>query len=61
MLAAEVGDEVYRGTALSFPELERRGETFIRVLYGENANYVQSLLEKIYPDMGTHTWYLSMC
>jgi hypothetical protein len=61
MLAAEVGDEVYRETALSLPELERRGEAFIRALYGENVNSVQSLLEKIYHDMGTHTWYLSVC
>lgn len=35
-------------------ELDRRGETFFRALYGETADGVQGLLDKIYPDMGTY-------
>ena len=37
------------------PELERRGEVFFRALYGETADDVQGLLERIYPDEGEHT------
>lgn len=57
-LTGEVGDSVCRETALSLPEVERRGEAFLRALYGETANYVQTLLEEIYPDMGTHSTLL---
>jgi hypothetical protein len=49
-----------RETDLSLPELERRGEVFFQEFYGETANDVQALLDKIYPDMGTHT-VLSKC
>ncbi|KAI0303521.1 hypothetical protein B0F90DRAFT_1711638 [Multifurca ochricompacta] len=41
-----------RETALSLPELEKRGQKFFRDLYGETADDVQKLLDRIYPDMG---------
>ncbi|KAF8479113.1 hypothetical protein DFH94DRAFT_747689 [Russula ochroleuca] len=44
--------ERQRDTGSSLPELENRGEVFFRALYGETADGVQSLLDKIYPDMG---------
>ncbi|KAI9511356.1 hypothetical protein F5148DRAFT_1171894 [Russula earlei] len=44
--------KLQRETALSLPEVERRGEVFFREYYGETADYVQGLLDKIYPDMG---------
>jgi hypothetical protein len=44
-----------RETAISLPEVERRGQDFFRIFYGETAENVQSLLDKIYPDMGTQT------
>ena len=47
--------ESCRETNLSLTELERRGEIFFRALYGETADGVQALLDKIYPDMGTYT------
>jgi hypothetical protein len=53
-------DRFYRETGLSLPELEQRGEVFFQALYGETANNVQNLLDKIYPDMGEHTFCLSM-
>lgn len=46
---------LYRDTTLSLPELERRGEVSYRANYGEIAEDVQGLLDKIYPDMGKHT------
>ncbi|KAN0115891.1 AhpD-like protein [Russula decolorans] len=42
--------ERQRDTTLSFPELERRGEVFFRAIYGETADDVQGLLERIHPD-----------
>jgi hypothetical protein len=47
-------DGFRRETGISLPELERRGEGFFRDFYGETADGVQDLLDKIYPDMGTH-------
>jgi len=44
--------ERQRETALSLPEVEKRGEIFFRQYYGETADGVQRLLDKIYPDMG---------
>jgi len=44
--------ERQRETALSLPELERRGQEFFQAFYGETADNVQSLLDRIYPDMG---------
>ncbi|KAH9977327.1 hypothetical protein BGW80DRAFT_1166578 [Lactifluus volemus] len=44
--------ERQRETAISLPEVERRGQDFFRIFYGETAENVQSLLDKIYPDMG---------
>ena len=44
-----------RETDLSLTELDRRGEIFFRALYGDTADNVQGLLDKIYPDMGTYT------
>jgi len=41
-----------RETGLFLPDLEQRGEVFFRALYGETADNVQNLLDKIYPDMG---------
>lgn len=41
-----------RDTSLSLPELETHGQTFFQALYGETADNVQGLLDKIYPDMG---------
>jgi hypothetical protein len=49
-----------RETTLTLPELERRGEVFFQEFYGETATNVQALLDKIYPDMGTHAM-LSGC
>jgi hypothetical protein len=37
------------------PELEERGEVIFRAAYGETADDVQGLLEKIYPDGSEHT------
>lgn len=37
------------------PELEKRGQVFFRANYGEIADEVQTLLDRIYPDMGEHT------
>jgi hypothetical protein len=51
----KLSDRIYRDTGSSLPELENRGEVFFRALYGETADGVQSLLDKIYPDMGKHT------
>lgn len=48
-------DRFHRETGLSLPEVEQRGEVFFRALYGETADNVQSLLDKIYPDMGKHS------
>ncbi|KAI0293418.1 hypothetical protein BC826DRAFT_1015408 [Russula brevipes] len=48
--------ERQRETGISLPELERRGEGFFRDFYGETADGVQDLLDKIYPDMG---WFSS--
>jgi hypothetical protein len=39
---------------LSLPELESRGQEFFQAFYGETADDVQGLLDRIYPDMGTH-------
>lgn len=50
-----LSNQYCRETNLSLPELESRGEVFFRALYGETTNDVQGLLDKIYPDMGTHT------
>jgi len=44
--------ERQRETNLSLTELDRRGETFFREFYGDTADGVQNLLDKIYPDMG---------
>jgi len=41
-----------RDTSLSLPELDAHGQKFFRALYGETADDVQGLLDKIYPDMG---------
>ncbi|KAI0047038.1 hypothetical protein FA95DRAFT_1559468 [Auriscalpium vulgare] len=41
-----------RNTKLSPDELEKKGEEFFKVLYGDTADNVQGLLDKIYPDMG---------
>ncbi|KAI0261073.1 hypothetical protein BC834DRAFT_494700 [Gloeopeniophorella convolvens] len=41
-----------RETTLTLPDLEKRGQVFFRSLYGETADSVQGLLDKIYPDMG---------
>ncbi|KAI9446770.1 hypothetical protein H4582DRAFT_1908207 [Lactarius indigo] len=41
-----------RDTSSSLPVLETRGQEFFRALYGETADNVQGLLDKIYPDMG---------
>jgi len=41
-----------RDTSSSLPELETRGKIFFQALYGETADGVQGLLDKIYPDMG---------
>ncbi|KAI0059138.1 hypothetical protein BV25DRAFT_1871742 [Artomyces pyxidatus] len=41
-----------RDTAIPIEELEAKGRTFFRSLYGETADNVQGLLDKIYPDMG---------
>ena len=51
-------DRIHRETGSSLPELEKRGEVFFRALYGGTADGVQSLLDKIYPDMGEHTTLL---
>lgn len=42
------------------PELEKRGQVFFQANYGETADYVQDLLDRIYPDMGEHAMLLSM-
>jgi hypothetical protein len=47
-------DRFYRETDLSLSDLDKRGEVFFRALYGETADNVQDLLDKIYPDMGEH-------
>ncbi|KAN0115890.1 AhpD-like protein [Russula decolorans] len=41
-----------RDTTLSLPELEKRGQVFFQANYGETADDVQGLLDRIYPDMG---------
>ncbi|KAF8274255.1 hypothetical protein EI94DRAFT_1768808 [Lactarius quietus] len=41
-----------RDTSLSLPELETHGQIFFQALYGPTADKTQSLLDKIYPDMG---------
>jgi hypothetical protein len=51
-------DLFYRDTTLSLPELEKRGQVFFKANYGETADDVQSLLDRIYPDMGEHTMLL---
>jgi hypothetical protein len=48
-------DRFYRETDLSLSDLDKRGKVFFRALYGETADNVQDLLDKIYPDMGKHT------
>jgi hypothetical protein len=40
------------------PELEKRGEVFFRAIYGETADDVQGLLERIHPDGGEYTMLL---
>ncbi len=51
-------DPLSRDTASSLPELEKRGKVFFQALYGETADDVQGLLDKIYPDMGENTMLL---
>ncbi|KAF8497205.1 hypothetical protein F5888DRAFT_1701211 [Russula emetica] len=41
-----------RDTTLSLPELEKRGQVFFQANYGETADGVQDLLDRVYPDMG---------
>jgi len=48
-------DPLCRDTTLSLPELEKRGQVFFQANYGETADDVQDLLDRIYPDMGEHT------
>ena len=47
-----------RDTTLSLPELEKRGEVYFRASYGETADDVQGLLERIYPDGSEYTMLL---
>jgi hypothetical protein len=47
-----------RDITLSLPELEQRGQVFFQANYGETADGVQGLLDRIYPDMGEHTMLL---
>ena len=51
-------DPLRRDTALSLPELEKRGQVFFQANYGETADDVQGLLDRIYPDMGGRTMLL---
>jgi len=51
-------DPLCRDTTLSLPELEKRGQVFFQANYGETADDVQDLLDRIYPDMGEHTMLL---
>ncbi len=40
------------------PELENRGEVFFQDVFGETADDVQGLLERIHPDASEHTMLL---
>ena len=51
-------DPLCRDTTLSLPELEKRGQVFFQANYGEIADEVQGLLDRIYPDMGEHAMLL---
>ncbi len=53
--AHRLSDKFCRDTSVSLSELERQGDGFFRALYGETADNVQGLLNKGYPDVGTHT------
>jgi hypothetical protein len=53
-----LSDPLCRDTTLSLPELEKRGQVYFQANYGETADDVQELLDRIYPDMGEHTMLL---
>jgi hypothetical protein len=51
----KLSDLFFRDTGVSLAELEKRGEVYFRVLFGENADHVQGLLDRIHPDASKHT------
>lgn len=43
---------------LSVTELEKRGEGYLRALFGETADDVHGIPNSMYPDAGKHTMLL---
>jgi hypothetical protein len=51
----KLSNSFYRDTGVSLAEFEKRGEVYFRALFGETADDVQGMLDRIHPDGGKHT------